>query len=1155
MYQPQGETAVGGTSVMTVKNKALSVFIAMMLAVVGFCVAPTMALADLNPDGSPLHDKTLADNEDGTFKLELSVTGDADTETEEAGKVNVLVVYDTSSSMTSNAQDSNYSRADQAEDVVHDFLTNLARYQNDAKDNINVALVTFARFTDQHNQGQTWTTNVTGLANRFEDGGTDRQTNFSYSGTQSNGTNWEAALDKANDLVGSAPGGADVPTFVIMMTDGACTASGNGNNAIAPTGATIAQLRNFYSAATDDAREVALACEATGGTFYGIYAYGTEADLLDDLMYFSENGQHRGGNINNVVAATQDAPNFFLAANTAALNDAIEQIFQKIIDVLGISSVAISDGTTNQVQTSTEVAELLEVDEDSYQYWLKIPIDGNNQFQRISLASGDPVTYTVSSNGSTVSWGSNNVTVNGEIVSEGGQRYLKYEWKEANALYDAAPPDAKFESGAVNWDLSSVGTLLDGVTYSVTFDCYPSQTTLDIVADIKNDPGTDGAWGDLDPEIQKYIDVKGNLSTNTTAKLTYTDTRTGDSGKSTYENPGPVKTAAVEEMAVSKQWDNAFNPDEEHDPIILTVTRDGEDTYEVNLSKDNDWTDNVFISIGIMRTDDEGAMEVLKGSEGHDFTFAELGSDQYHWELDVPVVHPMMINGVPTMLIKVDEKHPVPEGADTYEINGSEYYVDDAAVSLNALNEHRSRLLLTKEVTGEGAPEDAEFPFTINVVNSKAPEAEPTDDPKHDSDYWVWISARDKDGKAIEGIEGATQSSGSWWYAPSGTDVTIPATAGCSILINNLPTGTTYTITEGDLEPAFIFDKAEIAFTEGEEPETAWTFEGDKTSTGSIDTTNAAYTITYTNKYEVVDVSVKKVWDDAKNQDKIRPDELALTLNGLPEGAEAPEPTITKNDDETEWTYTWKKLPKYDSQGEEIEYTVTEDDVPDGYECEGSPADPDGIITNKHTPVTAEAEIKVTKAIEGADWPEGKTLTFTLAGSDGAPMPEEITATLEEAGTVTFGPITYTMDDDGKEYSYTITEDGFGGVWTGTPGEITATVSVAKNDEGGLSTTVTYDPEDATITNKYAPTPVSVDPPVQKVIEGTEDLYNKGDFTFTIENTAAPEGVEAPMPTNTVITNSETYELEDKQGFYEFGEITFTDLYGDRERWCPRRHE
>ena len=74
MYQPQGETAVGGTSVMTVKNKALSVFIAMMLAVVGFCVAPTMALADLNPDGSPLHDKTLADNEDGTFKLELSVT-------------------------------------------------------------------------------------------------------------------------------------------------------------------------------------------------------------------------------------------------------------------------------------------------------------------------------------------------------------------------------------------------------------------------------------------------------------------------------------------------------------------------------------------------------------------------------------------------------------------------------------------------------------------------------------------------------------------------------------------------------------------------------------------------------------------------------------------------------------------------------------------------------------------------------------------------------------------------------------------------------------------------------------------------------------------------------------------------------------------------
>ena len=141
----------------------------------------------------PGHGKSIEDNGDGTYTLELSVTGDADNETQESGAVNVLIIYDTSSSMTSTAQGSNYTRADQAEDVVHDFLTSLATYQNTAKDNINVALVTFARAVNQHNQGQSWTTNVTTLANRFDDGGTDRQTSFSYSGNQSNGTNWEAA--------------------------------------------------------------------------------------------------------------------------------------------------------------------------------------------------------------------------------------------------------------------------------------------------------------------------------------------------------------------------------------------------------------------------------------------------------------------------------------------------------------------------------------------------------------------------------------------------------------------------------------------------------------------------------------------------------------------------------------------------------------------------------------------------------------------------------------------------------------------------------------------------------------------------------------------------------------------------------------------------
>ena len=275
-------------------------------------------------------------------------------------------------------------------------------------------------------------------------------------------------------------------------------------------------FRPFYL----EARNEALTIESrTDTTLFGIYAYGREADLLDDLIYYANNGSDRPGMDGQTVATE----NYFNASDTSALTEAIESIFQTIVNALGVTNVGIADGTTNEVETSTgEISELLEVIEE-YQYWISIPLDSSNQFQRVNLTSGEMETYTVTDNGdgtSTVRWGSNSVTVNGS-VSDGN---LKYGWTGKNALYNYDPPQAKLENGSVNWNLSSVGTLLDGVTYSVTFDVYPSQTTLDIVADIKNDPYVDesnqGAWGELDSNIQQYIDKNGNLSTNTTATLT-----------------------------------------------------------------------------------------------------------------------------------------------------------------------------------------------------------------------------------------------------------------------------------------------------------------------------------------------------------------------------------------------------------------------------------------------------------------------------------------------------------------------------------------------------------------------------------------------------------------------------------------------------------
>ena len=96
--------------------------------------------------------------------------------------------------MTSNATGMSYSRADQAEAVVHDFLTNLAEYQNENKDNIYVTLVTFAVTGTGVYSG--WSPDVIGHAGLFDSDGTNGVVEFSYTG---NGTNWESALSQAEN--------------------------------------------------------------------------------------------------------------------------------------------------------------------------------------------------------------------------------------------------------------------------------------------------------------------------------------------------------------------------------------------------------------------------------------------------------------------------------------------------------------------------------------------------------------------------------------------------------------------------------------------------------------------------------------------------------------------------------------------------------------------------------------------------------------------------------------------------------------------------------------------------------------------------------------------------------------------------------------------
>lgn len=78
---------------------------------------------------------------------------------------------------------------------------------------------------------------------------------------------------------------------------------------------------------------------------------------------------------------------------------------------------------------------------------------------------------------------------------------------------------------------------------------------------------------------------------------------------------------------------------------------------------------------------------------------------------------------------------------------------------------------------------------------------------------------------------------------------------------------------------------------------------------------------------ENTQVSVKKVWNDSNNLYGKRPDSISVQLYKNGEPYNNAENLNTANS----WEHSWTNLPKYDGNKNEIEYTVKEVSVPEGY--------------------------------------------------------------------------------------------------------------------------------------------------------------------------------------------------------------------------------
>lgn len=180
-------------------------------------------------------------------------------------------------------------------------------------------------------------------------------------------------------------------------------------------------------------------------------------------------------------------------------------------------------------------------------------------------------------------------------------------------------------------------------------------------------------------------------------------------------------------------------------------------------------------------------------------------------------------------------------------------------------------------------------------------------------------------------------------------------------------------------------------------------------------------------------------------------------------------------------------------------YTVTEDaaegyttavDGAEGSKAEGTvtEAGATAAFTNTYGMATEGRDVSTaglfTKTLKGRDWAEGDSFQFTLAGDDGAPMPEgssdgSRTVSVTAAGTKTgdkvafdFGTIRYTLDDlkdagfaevggkrvRAKTFTYTVREvrpdDGTAIAGVSYDGRV-ATMTVTVTDDGSGNLTAT----------------------------------------------------------------------------------------------------
>lgn len=154
------------------------------------------------------------------------------------------------------------------------------------------------------------------------------------------------------------------------------------------------------------------------------------------------------------------------------------------------------------------------------------------------------------------------------------------------------------------------------------------------------------------------------------------------------------------------------------------------------------------------------------------------------------------------------------------------------------------------------------------------------------------------------------------------------------------------------------------------------------------------------------------------------------------------------------------------------------------------------------TPTDADLDFDLSKAIDGREWTDGDEFSFTITASEGTPLPDPATVTVNKhdakdgIAAVKFGEIRYTA---AGTYTYEIRENAGNAAGMAYDGHVaTAEVTVTEDGEGKLTANVTKK-ENGRFTNTYR-TELNYTAAgglwLSKYLDGRP--MTEGQFTFTV---------------------------------------------------------